>query len=104
LYGDPPGTFSCLSNGLDRLDPEEFDRFGISLADFFAPFRQRSRRERGSVCPMKEVMTAARTVGCRGVMVRTGWHVAPENEARCDCIADNLPVAAHWITALTNQV
>ena len=50
-----------------------------------------------------EDMAAARTLGCRGVMVRTGWQVAPENEATCEYIADNVLVAARWITALPNN-
>ena len=47
-----------------------------------------------------EDMTAARTVGCRGVMVRTGWQVAPGSEAKCDYIADDVLVAARWISGV----
>ncbi len=44
-------------------------------------------------------VTAARTIGCRRVRVRTGWPVAAEDEALCDYVADNVLAAARWIVA-----
>jgi D-glycero-D-manno-heptose 1,7-bisphosphate phosphatase len=45
-----------------------------------------------------EDMTAAQTIGCPGVLVRTGWQVAPQTEAACEYVADDLLGAARWIT------
>jgi histidinol-phosphate phosphatase family protein len=48
-------------------------------------------------------MAAARRIGCRGVMVRTGWQVESDAEASCDCVADDLLVAAEWIADAARQ-
>jgi histidinol-phosphate phosphatase family protein len=42
---------------------------------------------------------AARLLGCRSVLVRTGWHVSPEMEQLCYYIAADVLAAAHWIVA-----
>ena len=42
-------------------------------------------------------MAAAAALGCRGVLVRTGWAVTPESERRASYVAENVLGAAHWI-------
>jgi len=44
-------------------------------------------------------MEAAQLLGCRSVLVRTGWPVGPEAERRSDYLAEDLLAAAQWIMA-----
>lgn len=46
-----------------------------------------------------EDMEAARLLGCRGVLVRTGWPVNPDVERHSACVADDLLDASRWIVA-----
>ena len=50
-----------------------------------------------------EDLAAARTLGCRGILVRTGWHVEPDVEILADHVADNVLAAARWIIASTKR-
>lgn len=47
----------------------------------------------------REDMDAARALGCRGVLVRTGWPVDPDVELRGGTVADDVLAAARWIVA-----
>ncbi len=42
-------------------------------------------------------LEAARTLGCRSILVRTGWQVEPHVEALADHTADDVLAAALWI-------
>lgn len=44
-------------------------------------------------------MKAARLLGCRSVLVRTGWQVTPEVEDLRYHIAEDVLAASHWIVA-----
>lgn len=48
-------------------------------------------------------MKAAALLGCKSVLVRTGWPVSPEAEQRSDHMAEDLLAAAHWIMASRNE-
>lgn len=50
-----------------------------------------------------EDLAAARTLGCRGILVRAGWHVEPDVEALADHVADDVLAAARWIIASTDE-
>ena len=45
-----------------------------------------------------EDLEAARTLGCKGLLVRTGWQVSPAAEGIADHVADDLLAATYWIT------
>jgi len=46
-----------------------------------------------------EDLQAARLLGCRGILVRTGWSVSAEAEACADYVAENIMVAARCLSA-----
>lgn len=46
-----------------------------------------------------EDVEAAHTLGCRSVLVRSGWATTPVTEARATFVADNVLGAARWIVA-----
>lgn len=48
-------------------------------------------------------LEAARTLGCRGILVRTGWHIEPDVGLLADHVADDLLAAARWIIASTKE-
>ena len=48
-------------------------------------------------------LEAARTLGCRGILVRTGWPVEPDVEVLADHVAENVLAAARWIIASTKR-
>ena len=49
-----------------------------------------------------EDMEAARSIGSRGVLVRTGWPVAAVDDQSYVYLADNLPSASRWVVGLRN--
>lgn len=47
----------------------------------------------------RDDMQAARHIGCRGVLVRTGWPVSGDLEPLASFVADEVVGAARWIVA-----
>jgi D-glycero-D-manno-heptose 1,7-bisphosphate phosphatase len=45
----------------------------------------------------RDDMDAAAALGCRGVLVRTGWAVTPDSERRARHVANDVLGAARWI-------
>lgn len=64
---------------------------GISLASSFV------------IGDTGEDLAAARTLGCPGILVRTGWPVEPDVEALAEHVADDVLAAARWIIASTKR-
>ena len=48
-------------------------------------------------------LEAARELGCRGILVRTGWPVRAQVEALAEHVADNVLTAARWIRSSTER-